>query len=128
MYVDTWSDNQEPAVMCGLVSNNVCTENLSPNTLVVPTPSLKLVWSYDHTVESMLNVSDNVCSNYLTANNKYVKISGLHRYGLFRKRGFIYKEHHWLFLIASDSQECIVEEVVLFILFHRLKNSNWSIR
>ena len=65
-----------------------------------------------------MNVSDNVCSNYLTANNKYVKISGLHRYGLFRKRGFIYKEHHRLFLIASDSQEYTVEEVVLFILFH----------
>ena len=66
----------------------------------------------------MLNVSDNVCSNYLTANNKYVKISGLHRCGLFRKRGFINKKHHRPFLTASDSQECTVEEVVLFILFH----------
>ena len=121
MYVDTWSDNQGPTVMCGPVSNNMCTENLSPNTLVVLTPSLKLVWSHDHTVESMLNVSDNVCSNYLTANNKYVKISGLHRYELFRKRGFIYKEHHSLSLTASDSQEYTVEKVFLFILFHRLK-------
>ena len=53
--------------MCGLVSNNVHRE-LFPNTRITDThPSLKLVWSHDHTLESMLNVSDDVCSNSLTA-------------------------------------------------------------
>ena len=48
----------------GPVSNIVYREHL-PNTIgtVIPIPSLKLVWSHDHRVDNMLNVSDDVCSN-----------------------------------------------------------------